>query len=120
MRNVAGARLTMAVEDHARGTQNLHFRTRFQPTRLLVGLGIIGGVLASALAAAGFWPAAAVISALLLGLAGYARTEWQMSAGQIGSALDALRSRGPFFETQQPDRTLGSHDTPEAMHNAAE
>lgn len=116
----AGARLTMAVEDHARGTQNLHFRTGFQPSRLLVGLGIVGGVLASALASAGFWPAAAVISVLLLGLAGCARTEWQMSAGQIGSALDALRSRGPYFETQQPDRTPASDGTPAAMNTAAE
>jgi len=117
---LAGARLSMAVEDHARGTQNLHFRTRFQPSRLFTGLGIAGSVVASAMAWAGFWPATLVALALLTLLAGCARTEWQISAGQIGSALEALKQRGPYFETEEARWPGQNHFNAEAMSTAAE
>jgi hypothetical protein len=87
---------------------------------LLFGLTLVGGMFASAMAWAGFWPAVAVISALLFGLAGCARTEWRISAGQIGAALEALKGRAPYFETEDPSPAEESDDAAEAMHTAAE
>jgi hypothetical protein len=72
------------------------------------------------MASAGFWPAALVVSALLAGLAGCARTEWQVSAGQIGSALEALKRRAPYFQAEEPAWPHETDDIAEEMHTAAE
>jgi hypothetical protein len=116
----AGARLTMGVEDHARGTQNLRFRTRFQATPLFRGLNCVAAALTVGTAFGGFWPAALVTAGIWAGLAAYARMEWHISAGQIGAALDALKRRGPYFETEAPSAPIGAGDIVLEMHAAAE
>jgi hypothetical protein len=94
---LANARLSMAVEDHSGGKQLLRFLTSFHPTRLLPILSTAAVIVGIAAAAEGSWPAASIVFAFLLGLAAQARADWNMAAGRISAALDAMKRREPFF-----------------------
>ena len=94
---LANARLSMAVEDHAGGKQLLRFLTSFHPTRLLPILGTVAVIVGTSAGVEGSWPAACIVAAFLLGLAAQARADWNMAAGQISAALDAMKRREPFF-----------------------
>ena len=111
---LAGARIVMAVEDHAGGKQNVRFRTSFSASRLLrlLAVGATAGAVSGALA--GSWPVAGSFTALGPGLAWLARSDWRSASGEIASALAALKSRSPFFyghgalrEVRRRDRRTG-------------
>jgi GT2 family glycosyltransferase len=94
---LANARLSMAVEDHAGGKQLLRFLTSFHPTRLLPIVGTAAAIVGISAVVEGSWIAACIVVAFLLGLAAQARADWNMAAGQISAALDAIKRREPFF-----------------------
>jgi hypothetical protein len=101
---LANARLSMAVEDHAAGKQNLRFRTSFNPARPLPILAGSAAILALSSALTGSWPTAGLAIAFLAGLAWQALSDWNAASGGIGAALNGLKSRGPFFASHEDDR----------------
>jgi len=105
---LANVCLSMAVEDHTGGKQNLRFRTVFSPTRLFAASNAGGALVAIAAASAQSWAAAALAVAFLLGLGMRARADWNVATGQVGMALNALSNRGPFFiERKQVEQRAG-------------
>ena len=94
---LANARLSMAVEDHAGGKQQLRFLTSFEPARLLPILGIAGAIVGISAVVEGSWLGVCIVVALLLGLAAQTRADWNIAAAQIGTALDAMKDREPFL-----------------------
>jgi GT2 family glycosyltransferase len=94
---LAGARLVMAVEDHAGGKQNVRFRTSFHASRLLLGLAMIAGAGVISGALGGSWLVAGVFTAFGLGVAWMVHRDWRSASGETAAALAALQAKSPFF-----------------------
>jgi hypothetical protein len=116
---LAGAKLVMAVEDHAGGKQNVRFRTSFNASRLLPLLGVVAAACVVSGALAGSWLVAGIFTALGAGLAWMAQSDWRSASGDAATALAALQARSPFFcghaapheanaETDQPDSIVAA------------
>jgi hypothetical protein len=112
---LANARLSMAVEDHAGGKQLLRFLTSFRPAPLFPILGVATVIVGISAGVGGSWPAACVVVAFLLGLAAQARAHWNMAAGQIRAALDALKRREPFFADNKDGEWASDRNSADAM-----
>ena len=101
---LANARLLLGIEGHAGGKQNLHFRIGFRPARLLVGLAIAAATLGLLAVEAGSWLLAIAAVNALFFIGRRAKSDWRVAAGQLGAAIEAIKSRAPFFvEPQRQD-----------------
>src|SRR5258708_6956113 len=94
---LANARLSMAVEDHGGGKQQLRFLTSFEPARWLPILGVAAVVVGASAVVEGSWPAVFIVVAFLLGLSAQTKADWNISAGQIRTPFDTLKRPEPFF-----------------------
>jgi GT2 family glycosyltransferase len=95
---LANARLFVAIEGHAGGKQNLHFKVRFRAARLLFVLLALSAIPGLVAAQSGSWLLAIVAANLIFHTARRARTDWRIAASQLGAAIESIRSRAPFFE----------------------
>jgi hypothetical protein len=94
---LAGAKLVMAVEDHAGGKQNIRFRRSFSASRLLSLLAVVAAVGVVAGGLGGSWPVAGIFTALGAGLAWLAHADWRSASGETAAALASVEDKSPFF-----------------------